>query len=347
MRIRLLVLCCFFVSFLSAWTNELSGETPAPGSAQTYEVELEKGQQLLRQHKHEEALKSFKRANEMRGKKSGEAFFWMAQAYQALGAYKNVLENSDKALALNQSDPELQAQTYNLKGLALHSQSEGKHQKKLQEAEAIFRQALTLTGAPAVVHYNLALSLMQQNRDPEGIASLRKYVELQRSGGYVEAARKLIANPRRAREAYAPDFSITTSEGEHLTLEDLRGKVVVLDFWGTWCPPCVASVPSLRNLRKRYEKEPSFMLVGISSDPEEEPWRTFIAKNKMVWPQYRDRDRQIQRAFGVSAFPTYVVIDQEGIIRFRTSGTSWERSAHLSEEIKRQVKLVAKTATTN
>lgn len=156
-------------------------------------------------------------------------------------------------------------------------------------------------------------------------------------------ARKLVENPRRARENFAPDFSFTSSEGEHITLDDLRGKVVLLDFWGTWCPPCVESVPELRDLYKRYSKDGVFMLLGISSDSDEAEWKEFTAKNKMVWPQYRDKDRRIHRSFGIRAFPTYVLIDHEGIVRFTSVGMSWRSAADLSEAIKKQMKIVAKT----
>jgi peroxiredoxin/Flp pilus assembly protein TadD len=319
---------------------------PARGQSQEadYDTEFQKGLDLLRRRQYEEALKSFKRANEMRDKKSAECFFGMAQAYQGLEAHKNVAEACDKMILFSEGDPKKQAQAYNLKGIALQALAEIKDQKKLQEAEAAFRQGLALGVDLPVLHYNLGFTLMQQNRDPEGVAELKKYVDLQSGGTYVEQARKLIENPRRAREAYAPEFSITTSEGEYIALEDLRGKVVVLDFWGTWCPPCVASVPSLRSLHKRLAKEPSFMMIGISSDSEEETWRAFTTKEKMVWPQYWDRDRRVQRAFGVRAFPTYIVIDHEGIVRFRSSGTSWERTANLEDAIRKQVKIVAKTA---
>ena len=134
---------------------------------------------------------------------------------------------------------------------------------------------------------------------------------------------------RRAREPYAPDFSVTTADGEYIALEDLRGKVVLVDFWGTWCPPCVASVPSLRDLHKRYAKENSFVMIGISVHDEEDRWHAFTARNQMVRPQYLDRDGKIQRAFGVNRFPTYILIDHEGIVRFRVSGMSFEREATL------------------
>jgi thiol-disulfide isomerase/thioredoxin len=311
-----------------------------------YDIEVQKGKELLRLHRFEEALKSFKRANELRDKKSAECLFGMAQAYRGLEAYKNVIESSQKVIELSGNDTPLQAQAYNLKGLAIQSQSQGKDQKKLQDAEAVFRQGLALGVPLPILHYNLGVVLLQQNRDPEGVAELQKYLDLQPRGSDVEAARKMIENPRRSREAYAPNFSFT-SEGEFIELEDLRGKVVVLDFWGTWCPPCVESVPSLRSLNKRYSKEPSFILIGISSDSEEEKWRTFVAENKMIWPQYRDRDRKIQRAFDVRAFPTYIVIDHEGIIRFRSTGMSWLRAASLEDAIRKQVKIVAKASTAN
>jgi peroxiredoxin len=312
-----------------------------------YETELQKGLDLLRRRRYEEALKSFKRANEMRDKKSAECFLGMAGAYQGLAAHKNAIESCDKVILFGGNDPKLNAQAYNLKGLALQAQAEVKNQKKLQEAEAAFRQGLALGANLPNLYHNLGFTLMQQERDPEGIAELKKYIELDPKGSHSEQARKLIDNPRRAREAYAPDFSFTTADGEYLTLDDLRGKVVVLDFWGTWCPPCVESVPSLRNLHKKYSKEPSFAMIGISSDSEEATWRAFTNKEKMVWPQYWDRDRGVQRAFDVRAFPTYIVIDHEGIMRFRSSGTSWERSASLEDAIRKQVKIVAKAAPTD
>jgi len=326
----------------SRWTSAPIAR--AQDNDATYEEEVEKGEQFLRRHRYEDALKSFKRANQMREKKSAESFLGMAQAYQGLEAYKNVVESCDKVIEFGGGDTKLGAQAYNLKGLALRAQSEGKNQKKLQEAEAALRQGLALDADLPIIHYNLGFVLMQQNRDPEGIGELKKYLELQPKAANVDLTRKMIENPRRSREAYAPDFSFTTAEGEFIELEDLRGKVVVLDFWGVWCPPCRESVPSLRSLHKRFSKDPAFVMIGIDVRDEEETWRAFIAENKMVWHHFRDKQNEIVRAFGVRAFPTYMVIDHEGIVRFRTTGMSMERAAGLEDAIKKQLKLVAKTA---
>ena len=86
------------------------------------------------------------------------------------------------------------------------------------------------------------------------------------------------------------------------------------------------------------------MMIGISSDHDEDKWREFTAKQKMVWPQYLDHDRHIQAAFGIRAFPTYIVIDHEGIVRFQSIGLSWMQSANLDDAIRKQVKIMAKSA---
>lgn len=315
--------------------------------AATYEMEIQTGRNFMRQRKYEDALKAFKRANELKGKTSAEAFLLMANAYMGLEAYKNVGQSADKTIEFAGSDVNLQAQAYNLKGIAIQRQSDnGKDQKKLQEAEAVLRQAVAVNADYSEARYNLGVVLLQQNRDPEGIAELKKYLELAPTQ-FNSNAPKMIENPRRAREPFAPDFSVTTSEGEYISLDDLKGKVVLLDFWGTWCPPCVASVPSLRDLNKKYSKHEAFVMLGISSDGDEDKWRSFIVKEKMVWPQFLDSERKVQRAFAVNRFPTYIVLDHEGVIRFRTSGLSFEKEAALSDAINKQIKILQKMAPSN
>ena len=319
--------------------------TIAAAQGLDYDDEFSKGRDLYRRGKFEDALKSFKRANELRDKKSAECYGWMSETYMALEAYKNAIECADKVIELAKDDPQLMLKAYNNKGLALQQSAERKDQKKLQAAEAVFRQGLAIEGAPAILRYNLGVALLQMNRDEEGVAELKTYVKEQPNGTYLEMARQMIKDPRRARDNFAPDFAFTSLEGEHIASEDLRGKVVLIDFWGTWCPPCVESVPELRNIYKRYAKDGNFTILGISSDDDEDDqtWRDFTVKNKMVWPQYRDKDHRILRAFRIRAFPTYILIDHEGIVRYSSVGLSWKSAANLSDAINKQVKLLAKS----
>lgn len=313
------------------------------GDGAGYDEQITAGRNFMRQRRYDDALKAFKRANELKGQTSAEALFLMANAYMGLAAYKTVATTCDKVIELTANDRAMQAQALNLKGIAIQKQSDGKDQKKLQEAEAVFRQAAAMKEATPDVHNNLGIVLMQLNRDAEGAAELKEFVKLAPDASNAEDARKMIDNPRRAREPFAPDFSMTTAEGEY-SLDDLKGKVVLLDFWGTWCGPCVASVPGLRELNKRFAKETSFVMISVSSDGDADKWKDFIGKEKMVWVQYLDRDRKVQHAFRVDRFPTYILLDSEGIIRYRSSGMSLDKEALLEDAVKKQIKLVAKPA---
>ena len=326
------------------WANAAPHVFAQQGDGSGYDEQITAGRDFMRQRKYDDALKAFKRANELRGQTSTEALWLMANAYMGLAAYKTVAITCDKVIELAANDPKMLAQAFNLKGIAIQKQSDGKDQKKLQEAEAVLRQAAALKEATPDVHFSLGVVLMQQNRDPEGIAELKEFLKLGPGLPNVEDARRMIENPRRAREPFAPDFSLTSSEGEYISLDELKGKVVLLDFWGTWCPPCVESLPGLRELHKKFAKEVSFVMISVSSDGDEDKWKDFIVKEKMVWTQYLDRDHKVQRTFRIDRFPTYILLDPDGVIRYRSTGLSIDKEALLEDAVKKQIKLVGKPA---
>jgi len=83
----------------------------------------------------------------------------------------------------------------------------------------------------------------------------------------------------------APAFSVSTVDGRQISMDDLQGKVVLLDFWATWCGPCREALPHIRNVAKKFQGQP-LVILSVSLDSDEE--REFIGKNEMNWPQYRD-----------------------------------------------------------
>jgi len=328
--------------FLATFTL-IAGPTLVPGSARAAaqqadaEEELDTGRVLLRQRKYDEALKAFKRANALRGNNCVECLWGVAQAYQKLEAHRNVVDTCNKIMELAAGDSGQRARAHNMKALALMSQAGYKDQKKLQEAEAELRKALELDKEMTIARYNLGVALLRLHRDAEGVEQLKTFVEEAENSPQVEEARRVIENPRRARENFAPDFSFSTMQGDYVESEELRGKVVLLDFWGTWCPPCVESVPDMRLVWKKFSKD-QFVMIAVSSDRDQAVWSAFVEKNKMEWPQYLDRDAKVQRTFEVHAFPTYILIDHEGIIRMRSVGLSWQRAAGIEETIRKALK---------
>jgi thiol-disulfide isomerase/thioredoxin len=111
-----------------------------------------------------------------------------------------------------------------------------------------------------------------------------------------------------------PDFEEKDLEGNPLSLSKFKGKVILVDFWATWCGPCIAELP---NVLKAYEKyhDKGFEIVGISLDSEKEKLTAFIKKNKMPWPQYFDGkgwQSKLGEKYGITAIPATFLLDKDG-----------------------------------
>ena len=316
----------------------------APDKTKASDDEFERGRQLLQRREYFEALRAFQHANQLAGGKSAACSLAMAQAMQGMKAYQNAVDAAQSAIVYGAGDTRLVARAHSIRGLAFQALAE-KDPAKIRDAEEEFRQALQVDSESrlADLHYNLAVSLLKQARDDEGVAELKKEIEIRPNGSTAEDARVLIANPRRARENYAPDFTLQSSTGETISLEALRGKVVLLDFWASWCGPCVRALPSVRKVQRDHEKDP-FVLVGISDDRDEETWRRFVGKNGMTWSQYWDKDHRLGRIFDVQAIPTYVLIDAEGIVRMRVKGSGFHEAHALRDAIDQQIAQAARPA---
>jgi len=90
-----------------------------------------------------------------------------------------------------------------------------------------------------------------------------------------------------------------------------RGKMVLLDFWATWCGPCRESVPDLKQLQAQYGSD-QLQVISISADKNEAAWRTFVSQNQMTWEQRIDPSGDMRRQYGVNAFPTFILTDANG-----------------------------------
>ena len=299
-------------------------------------AELRNGDTYLQKRQYEQALQAYKRAYSLTDKSSYEALVGIAFAYRGLGAYKNVLDFCDDGLKLAGDDKVRQAQMHNLRGSALVALSEKPGDKKLKDAEVEFRTALAANESLAAARLNLGIVLLKMLRDDEGLRELKVYLDHPPDAAAADNARRLIEDPRRAREAFAPEFSFTSREGEFISLDELKGRTVLLDFWGSWCGPCVQATPGLIKLRRKFTGQP-VIFVGIARD-EQAKWSTYLEKNNMDWPQYLDTESRVIRLFRVEAYPTYIVLDGDGIIRARKSGYGSDSERWLESEIKKTLK---------
>ena len=160
-------------------------------------------------------------------------------------------------------------------------------------------------------------ALAHVNQDDAAKAQFQRYVELAKTDDPDrQRALRYIADPELARARMAPAFAVTTTDGQKISLDDLKGKVVLLDFWATWCGPCRESIPHMREIAKHFDGEPLVML-SVSLDDNESKWKDFVAQNGMTWKQYRDGGFKgpIATLFGVEAIPHTFTIDADGVLQ--------------------------------
>lgn len=112
----------------------------------------------------------------------------------------------------------------------------------------------------------------------------------------------------------AMDFQVKDLNGQPLSLEQYRGKVVLLDFWATWCPPCIAEMPNVKATYAKY-KNRNFEIIGVSLDRGIAPLEDYIEKEGIRWPQYYDSSRQVSNMYQIRAIPSTFLIDGSGVIR--------------------------------
>lgn len=320
-------------------TGSLLAQGPTPGNPKFTEA-LQKGEAELKSRRFDAALDAFKQANAQLDKKSAAALYGVARAHRGLGDFKNEANACRDALKYVAGDARFEAILHNQLGMALYSQADKNTDKEIKDAEVEFRAAIALPQAPPIAHYNLGLALLKQSRDDEGAAALKAYVDLGLRAPEVDLARRMIENPRRARDNYAPEFSFTAEDGESFSLSALEGKVVFLDFWGQWCGPCRALTPDLVKLHRKYRDNPSFKMIGVALEKpaDEQKWKDYITQFKMDWPQFLDARRQVIGAFKVTAFPTSVVIGADGIVLLRESGGGIQTAQTIEGAIKKGLK---------
>ena len=128
----------------------------------------------------------------------------------------------------------------------------------------------------------------------------------------------------------AEDFPLQIPGAAHLS--DLRGKVVILNFWASWCPPCLEETPSLNTLQKAIESKGGVVL-GISVDEDGDAYQKFLADNHVVFPTYRDASKKTATDYGTSMFPETYLIDRQGRLARKIVGPQdWQ-----SPEIMRSI----------
>ena len=122
----------------------------------------------------------------------------------------------------------------------------------------------------------------------------------------------------------APQFSLVDLEGKKVNLQDLKNKVVIIDFWATWCGPCIKSFPGMQKMVNKYKDDPEVKFVFIDTwedgTNKEKGASDFMTANKYTFHVLMDNDNKVVESFKVSGIPTKFVVDKKGVTRFKSVG---------------------------
>lgn len=129
------------------------------------------------------------------------------------------------------------------------------------------------------------------------------------------AATVILAAMASSAHAATPAFTLPARDGGNLSLGDLKGQVVMINFWATWCGPCRQEMPLLEQLQTKYEPL-GFTIVGINVEPDSAAAQEWLAKVPVSFPILFDRKNEVAESFGVEGMPSSVFVDRAGKVRY-------------------------------
>jgi thiol-disulfide isomerase/thioredoxin len=274
-------------------------------------------QTYVHQHMTEPALESFKKADRQDDGHCRDCQKKMIQYGLELGEWKTAETAGEELVAEAQGNKEVALAHYQF-GVILKQEGLEKHKDELFErAHEEMTKALAAAANFPDAFFADGQILAHLKQDDAAKKQFEQFVKMKpEDDPGRQRAMRYISDPELARARMAPPFSVTTIDGRQISLDDLKGKAVLIDFWATWCGPCREALPHMREIANKFKDQP-LVVLSVSLDDNEQRWKDFVAKNEMTWPQYRDGGftGRVATLFSVRAIPQTFTIDAEGVLQ--------------------------------
>jgi thiol-disulfide isomerase/thioredoxin len=289
----------------------------------------------MQQKEYGEAAEHYLQANKLLQGKCFDCLSGLAQVHLAEGKNQDAVEAARRALEA--AGTARQKAIAHIQRATAYLQMAETDTARLTDAEAAFRAAVATDPKCLDCKFNVGYVLLKQGKDAEGVAFLKALLPEAKGTPIESDILRLTEKPERARKDFAPEFSATLKTGQAISLKDLQGKVVLLDFWGAWCKPCVASLPSLKRLAEELDPAKG-AVISIDEHDAHDTWLQFVERNGMTWPQIYDGRGELAELFSVGSAPYYFLLDQEGVIVARYDGWSAQREAEIRKAMEKAMK---------
>jgi thiol-disulfide isomerase/thioredoxin len=310
--VRVMCMLVFLLVPLAAQQKEDQGPTDEKAQ-KTFQKALD----LLHQRMVAAAFDELKKADKQDGGHCKSCQLQIIKYGTELHEWKPAEIAAEELVAEAQGQTQIALAHYQF-GTLLFDEALDRHKDEIfrRVHEEMTKAIATAPKFPAAVFEDgRALAYLKQ--DDEAKERFTQFVEMKKEDNPErQRAMLYISQPELARALMAPPFAVTTLDGKHISLDDLQGKVVLIDFWATWCAPCREALPQVKEIAKKFDGQP-LLVLSVSVDSDEQKWKEFVAQNEMTWPQYFDRGfaGPVAKSFGVQAIPHTFTIDADRILQ--------------------------------
>ena len=323
-----------FCSFVPLATVHAQGDKEYKSNPKFVSA-MSEGKQLSQKEQYAFAIDAYKKACKIAAEKDSRCLTELYNLQMKTGEFKEAVITASalEAIAVAPSDKSY-AETD--RGHALFFQAGDKNKTDLlNAADAALKAAITDNPKNAAAHYLDGEVLARLNQIDAARNEFKTCLSCvsPNDPSYLRA-QHFAEDPELSTHRMAPPFTVTALDGSKFNLDAMGGRVVLIDFWATWCGPCNEELPHMKKLAHDFAGEP-LVIISVSWDSDEPKWKDFINKNEMTWVQYRDADHHLSNLFGINAIPHYFTIDSDGVLTAEILGEGFDVEGRLK-------KLVAK-----
>jgi len=309
----------------------LAGRGWAQASA-TVQHQMAEGRQYEQRQQLSAAADSYRAALKAAGGSCMDCLDALARVQLTMELYKDSAATAAQ-MAKQSPDARTKAQAEYREGLALFqqyfAQSDGrgaidKDPKKasaaLKQADVVLAQGVADDPANEAARMLHGRVLAALKRDEEAEREFTACAAVPGTSEQ-ECARALhfAKDVAAARDEPAPQFTLKTVDGARVSLDSLAGKVVLIDFWATWCQYCVRDSDYVQSMVDSFDKD-KFVLLEVDVDESETKWSNYVSDHRLQGVQTRDDKGEMASLFHVGGYPTYVIVDGDGTVRLRATG---------------------------